>query len=158
MTKEITKAKILQEIQDKFRLREFLPEKFLFAETVIPVYNIEKHTQTWVITRKSVTATGTGGILLRTVPENEQWALRAYDVVFVSGVFTATGLYITRVQEDPTYFIYLDLTAGQSTSYHITLPSPVVLQPGDEIQINIDGYTSSGVLYIYLDVMKEEIR
>ena len=43
MTKEITKSFILQQIQDKFRLREFTAENFLFSETVIPIYNVENH-------------------------------------------------------------------------------------------------------------------
>ena len=157
MTKEITKAFIIQEIQDKFRLRELVPEKFTFSEMVVPTYDIRPHTQKWIIEKVVISITETGGVLYYTVPDTEEWHLRSYTPIFYSGVFTIAGIYITRVY-DPTYFMYLDLKAAQDTSYTVNLPMDVRLQAGDTININIDGYTTTGWLQLYVDIMKEEIR
>ena len=157
MTKEITKAFILQEIQDKFKLREFEHDKFLFSETVIPTYDIRPHTQKWIVDKVVISVTEIGGLHFFTVPDTEEWHLRSYTPIFYTGVYTVAGVYITRVH-DPTYFMYLDLTAAQNTSYTVNLPMDVTLQAGDTIDINIDGYTSTGWLQLYIDVMKEEIR
>ena len=157
MTKEITKAFILQQIQDKFRLREFEPAKFLFDETVVPVYNIDEHLEEWRQTYVSMSITSTGGSTFQYIPSDERWHLKRYDVVFMSGVFTVAGVFIVRKSRSPTdAYIYLDLTAAQSVSYH--KETDVILTPGDVIKINIDGYTSTGDLRLYMDYQKEEIR
>ena len=159
MTKEITKAFILQQIQDKFKLRELEPEVFRFSEEVVPVYDIGQHLKIWESYREVVSITGSGAVDILTVPATERWLLRAYTVVFVSGAYTIAGVYILRnTKRDENDFSYLDLTAGQSSSYLRTLPVPVVLEPGDELKFNIDGYTSSGSVVFHYDFMKEEIR
>ena len=159
MTKEITKSIILQEIQDKFKLREFADAKFLFDETVVPVYEIHDHVRHWRSIREDATAIGTGVLRLTTVPANEKWLLRAYSVVFQSGAFTIAGVYILRKDHDAaTNFSYLDLTAAQNVSYLRTLPEAVSLEPGDQLNVNVDGFTTTGTLMLYLDYMREEIR
>jgi len=158
MTKEITKAIILQEIQDKLKMREFAPAKFLFDETVVPVYNIERHLDHWITNFVNVAITSTGPRILFTVPADERWFLRRYDAVFMTGVYTITGMYTRRHDMDQAYFCYLDLGAGTSISYHIDLLNPIVLDPGDIIAVNVDGYTSTGDFRLYIDYLKEEIR
>ena len=158
MTKEITKAIILQEIQDKLKLREFIPASFLFDETVVPVYNVEQHLVVPAIkyAERSIIAGGMGFDFF-TVPNDEKWTLNKYDVVFMaSGAYSVTGAYIKRFTGADN--IYLDMTLGQTVSYHVNLPCPLVLYPGDAINIYIDGYTSTANLRLYIDVMKEEIR
>ena len=159
MTKEITKAIILQEMQDKLQLREFDPAKFLFDETVVPVYEIEQHlkasTQNFVT--KSVTAISAPYFF--TVPQTEKWRLSRYDVVFMTGAYTVAGVYLQRrIKKQPNAYLYLDLKAAQSASYHTELPTPVMLYPGDTLHINVDGYTSTGDLRLYLDYEMEEMR
>jgi len=159
MSKEITKAIILQEIQDKFKLRDFEPAKFLFEETVIPVYEISEHLQHWATYQRTVSVTSTGAIAIKIIPPNEKWLLRAYSVIFVTGVYTVAGAYILRRDRAlGTDFSYLDLTAAQSVSYLRTLPEPVTLEAGDTLLVNIDGYTSTGDLTLHIDYRKEEIR
>ena len=157
MTKEITKAYILQQIQDKFKLREHTPEKFTFGEEVIPTYDVGQHLMEWSVTYKVVTIFGTGGYVFFEVPETERWTLSKYNVVFISGAFTIAGVYISRL---PTLgdFLYLDLTAAQNVSYAVNLPQPVILDAGDRININVDGFTSGGDLRIYIDYQIEVIR
>ena len=160
MTKEITKAIILQEVQDKFKLRDFEPAKFLFDETVVPIYNVDQHLGTWWNKYVQVSITGTGPITCFYVPSTEKWRLSRYDVVFMgAGAYTVAGVYVRRLNRDPNdAFVYLNLTAAQTVSYHVELPRDVILQPNDQIAVNIDGYTTTQNLRLYVDVMTEEVR
>ena len=157
MTKEITKAVILQEMQDKFKLREFDPAQFLFDETVVPIYNIEQHLEEWWNQYVSASITGTGPAFFVETPQDEKWHLKRYDVVFMSGVYTIAGVYIKRKNSSPAgASVYLDLTAAQNVSYH--QETDVVLTRGDALYANVDGYTSTGSLRLYMDFVKEKIR
>ena len=157
MTKEITKAIILQEMQDKLKLREFEPANFLFDETVVPTYDITQHLRDYVVeyVELSITSTGAKGFFI--VPEDERWFLNMYNVVFMTGAFTIAGVYIGRLPALAD-FMYLDLAAAQSTSYAVILPKPVVLDSGEVIRINVDGYTTTGNLRLYIDYEMEKIR
>jgi hypothetical protein len=160
MTKEITKAIIMQEIRDKFRLREFAPAKFLFDETVVPVYNIEPHLLRWEVLEKTVSITSAAGFVFWTVPQTERWLLRGYTVTFgMTGAIKGTGLYISN-RPPPTAgnAIFLDMIKGQEVSYLVTLATPVVLDPGNAIRYLIDTYVSTQDLIIHIDVQKEEIQ
>jgi len=157
MTKEITKAYILQQMQDKFKLRDLAPAVFTFEESVVPVYNIEQHLKIYRSAMSAVSVTTVGALNFFSVPENERWFISRYTVVFYTGAYTVAGVYVGR-HSDVTLFMYLDLTAAQSVSYTNDLPKDVVLDSGDKLNINIDGFTSQGVLRLYIDYIKEEIR
>ena len=158
MTKEITKAFILQQMQDKFALRELTPEVFAFSETVVPIYNIEQHLEKWTGRFVDRTVNSITGVPFYLVPGDEKWTLWRYDVVFVSGVYTLAGAYTQRASDVAANFCYLDLGVAKTISYHIELSHPLVLMPGDQFFIAVDGYTSSGTLRVYVDYMKEELR
>ena len=157
MSKEITKAFILQQLEDKFKLRDFEHEKFIFSETVIPTYNIEQHLLKWEIKRETVPATSVAAFLFFTVPDDEQWTMRAYAVIFL-GVATVkiTGVYVGRPSSAEN--IYLDMTKNQVISYLVNLPMPVILHPGHTIYIYVDDYTSDMNLRLDVDVQVEKIR
>ena len=156
MTKEITKAIILQEIQDKFKLRDWEAERFLFSELVIPTYDISKHVQHWISDHKDVSITSAASFVFFTVPDNERWYLSRYDVTFLgAGAHTVAGVFILR---EPPEYVYLDLTAAQTISYHINLSMLAVINPGEYIKVNIDGYTATQDLRLGIDYMMEEIR
>ena len=158
MTKEITKANILQEMQDKFKLREFESVKFLFEETVVPVYNIEQHLEKWEVDVKTVSITSASSFEFFEVPANERWKLRSYFVVYLAtGAIKGSGLFIDK-RPCPGCFIYLDLVKGQEVSYIVNLPQLVTLNPGNKLEYLIDTYVSTQNLQIFIDVMKEEIR
>ena len=159
MTKEITKATILQEMQDKLKLREFDPANFLFSETVHPVYNIEQHLQHWKTAYAEQTIMSAVGVTFFTVPQNERWYVNGYNIVFMgAGAYTVSGMYIERIDAGIGVFLYLDLTAAQTVSYAVNLPKVLALNPGDQLNINIDSYTSPQDLRLYIDYMVEEIR
>jgi len=160
MTKEITKAIILQRLVERFGLREFTPSKFLLDETVIPTFDIQHALGNWRSSYSNTpTITGTGPVLVCGVPDHEKWHLRAYTVTFVSGSVTIAGLYIKRIDcRSATDFSYLDLTAAQSVAYLRTLPEMVTVEPGDMLYLNVDGYTSDAVLRVDYDYKMEEIR
>ena len=158
MTKEITKAHILQELGDKFQLREFEAERFLFSELVVPVYDIAPHLTRHEVKHATVSITSTASFLFFTVPENERWILRAYQVIFgMTGAHQGTGLHI-RYRPLLADSIYLDLKKGQDVSYLVTLDSPVIIQPKSCLNYMIDSYTSTQNLTIDIDVTIEEIR
>ena len=159
MTKEITKAYIIQEIEDKLKLRELEPSRFEFSETVVPIYNIEQHLRRTVVETKVVSITGTGGVTFFAVPQNEKWFVKAYTVIFLSsGAHTIAGVYVIRNDSGPILFSYLDLTAAQTTSYTVNLPKELELHSFDSLRINVDGYTSTANLQMNIDIEKEEIR
>jgi len=158
MTKEITKAIILQQLQDKLGLREYEVAPFLLSETVIPIYEISPHFKHRKIEYASRTVTATGNVVFFTVPHNERWTLQRYDVIFMgAGAITAAGATIRRLDGLPD-IVYLDLTAAQTISYHVSVSPGVVLDHGDVIGIYVDGYTSTQALRLYIDYEVEEIR
>ena len=158
MTKEITKSYILQQIEDKFKLREFVPEKFTFSENVIPIYNIEQHLGTWEIINSTVTITSADAFILYTVPDDERWFLRAYLVIYgFTGAIAGSGMFITN-RPTSLYSMYLDLKKGQDVSYLVELNNPVVLQPGNTLRYLIDTYVSTQDLSVRIDILKEKIR
>ena len=159
MTKEITKAYILQQLEDKFKLRESIPEKFTFSETVLPVYNIEPHLTTWESLTETVSITAIGGVQFYAVPEKERWLLRSYVVVYgMTGAIKGTGLYMAHRPHPSTTAMYLDMKKGQEVSYLTTLNTPVVLQSITKLMYYIDTYVSTQDLTIRIDIQREEIR
>ena len=159
MTKEITKAFILQEMEDKFKLRELSPEKFRFSEEVIPIYDIEQHLTSWEVRSSTVSITSATYFLFFNVPTNERWLLRAYQVIFgATGAHKGTGLYIWYRPPPTTETIYLDMKKNQEVSYLVNLLHPVVLESGNRLEYLIDTYVSTQNLTINIDIQKEEIR
>ena len=158
MTKEITKAILLQEMQDKLKLRDLIPAKFTFEESVVPVYEIAPHLVAQTIKQESEGVTSSTNILFYTVPGDEVWTLHRYNVIFVTGVYTVAGVIIGRPAISSSQYIYLDLAAGQSVSYLTSLKIPVRLESGDKIYVYVDDYTSSGNLELWIDIGVEKIR
>ena len=158
MSKEITKAYILQQIQDKFALRELDPETFRFSEMVVPIYDIEEHLKSCNSFSADISITsGPAGFVFFTVPPTERWVLHAYNIVFMAaGAYTVTGLYIRRA--GASEFLYLDMTLGQTVSYSVVLPQPIVLEPQDQLWVYIDSYTSTADLRTLIRASKETIR
>ena len=159
MTKEITKAIIIQEIQDKFKLREFEPEVFTFSERVTPIYDIREHLTHWEVKQETESITsGSTPFLFFTVPDKEQWRLRAYQLIFYNaGAYQVSGLYISHRPGAGDY-IYLDLKKNQADSYLVNLSTPVILQPSNRLYVLVDTYVSTANLKLLIDVEVEEIR
>jgi len=158
MTKEITKSIVLQQLQDRMGLREFTPAPFLFDETVVPTFDIGGELRTTELDFAEKNVTGTGGVLFFIVPKNEKWTIKRYDVVFMgAGAYTVSGVY-WRKFSDATRFVYLDMTAAQTTSYHVEMIQPPVVPASSNIYINVDGYTSTQYLRLYIEYIKETIR
>lgn len=157
MTKEITKSFIIQQIQDKFKLREFDPAQFLFDETVIPVYDVNPHLGEWHIKEETVSITAAQAFEFFAVPDNEKWTLRAYYMLFLgAGAIKVSGVYIVRYPENESF--YLDLLAAQDVSYIVNLPQPVILEPETLIKVLFDTYVSTQNFTMKIDVRVETIR
>ena len=157
MTKEITKAHILQEIQDKFQLRELMPEKFAFSEMVIPTYDVGQHLTKPQIKHATMSITsGPTAYYAVTVPGDEKWHLHGYNVIFMTGSYKVAGLMVYRSLV-ADYF-YIDLTKNQIVSYAVILPKDVILVAGNKLYLYVDDYTTTGNLELRIDVTVEEIR
>ena len=156
MTKEITKAYIIQELGDRFKLREFEPEPFTLSEQVVPIYDVENHLQKIERLTKTVSITSSGAVYIFGVPENERWYLQRYNVIFMTGVYTIAGAFVGR--HSFTEYTYLDLALAVAASYTNDLSKAVRMDASDTFNVNIDGYTSTGDLLIIAEVIKEEIR
>jgi len=157
MTKEITKAIILQQIQDKLKLRELEPGRFTFSEEVIPTYNIEPHIQEQISEIQTVSVTsGPTAYEFFEVPDDERWVLNRYNIVFMAaGAYKVTGMYILRGSGNA---IYLDMIEGQTVSYAVELHNPSVLDAGHKLFVYVDDYTSTANLRVYIDYEREVIR
>ena len=159
MTKEITKAFILQQIQDKFKLRDLTPEIFRFSEEVVPTYDIEQHLLHWEILSETKSITSSGSFTFFYVPSNERWLLRAYTVIFgMTGAIKGTGLFVSNRPPSSAEAMYMDMKKGQEISYLTILPTPIVLEPENILRYLIDTYVSTQDLSIRIDVQKEELR
>jgi len=157
MTKEITKAIILQEMQDKLKLREFDPAAFLFDETVVPVYEIAPHLLKTVVKSKTLSITsGPDPYMFFEVSGTERWHISGYNVIFITGSYKVAGMLLYR-KMIADYF-YIDLTKNQTVSYAVNLPKELVVNPGEKIFLYVDDYTSTGNLELRLDVKVEELR
>ena len=159
MTKEITKAIILQEIQDKFKLRDFDPAKFLFDETVVPVYDVKHHFENTIMAWEEVSITSADSYTFFTVPQTERWHLERYNVIFmgVAGQIKVTGVFVQEPVGASEY-IYFDMEEAQTVSYADNLPYPVTLEPGERLRILVDDYTSTQNLRLYIRYLREVIR
>jgi len=156
MSKEITRAIILQQIQDKLKLRDLVPERFTFSEEVIPIYNIEPHIREQISEIATVSITSAAGFVFFTVPQNERWVLNRYNIVFMAaGAYKVTGMYILRSTGNA---IYLDMKEGQTVSYAVELRNPCILDAGHALYVLIDDYTSTANLRVYVDYEREVVR
>ena len=159
MSKEITKAHIIQEIEDKFKMRDFESAPFLFDETVIPTYEISPHLETRTIKSKTLSITSATFFEFFIVPADERWIFANYNLTFYNiGAYKVTGLFVTRTSSGAGAYIYLDQTAGQTGSYAVHLNTPVTVDPGDKLSVLIDTYVSTANLRLGVDVQLAKIR
>ena len=159
MTKEITKAYILQEIQDKFKLRDFEPETFRFDEKVVPTYEIGKHLLSMETSISTASVSSAAAFPLYVVPQTERWFLHRYTAVFTgAGAIKTAGISLARAKSGHAHHLYLDLTKNQTMSYAVNLPYPVELESGDKLYVVCDDYTSTQNFILYIDYTKETIR
>ena len=158
MTKEITKAFIMQQLQNRFKLRDLTPEIFRFSEEVIPTYDIGHEVDIPKAELGAVSVTSATSYEFFVVPEDEKWSLGTYNVIFMAtGAYKVSGVFIIRANY-PTNAVYLDLVKGQTVSYALHLPYPVILFPGDSLSVLVDDYTSTAILRLYIDYIMEKIR
>ena len=162
MTKEITKAIILQQIQEKFGLRELESEIFRFSEMVIPIYDIGMHVKNWDLQRYREEITGNGSLHFITVPDNERWKMRRIIVVAeAGGTYNIAIIYIYHPSHstDNNYIFYntvAPIAAGTVTIFEF--PQDIPVEEGDNIDINISGFSVGGYTSIHILREVETIR
>jgi len=162
MTKEITKANIIQEIQNKFQLREFTPAQFLFDETVVPTYDMGQHVKAWDMSRGRVAVSANGTLIPYAVPETEQWRIRRLSLINETGgnfdvdqIFT----YHPSVPTAITYVFYNTASPiGTGTVKIFEFPQDIPMSPGEHVMINISNYVGAGYVSVHMLKEVETIR
>ena len=157
MTKEITKANILQEIQDKFGLREWEATKFLFNETVMPIYDIDQHVRKWVCIRGRKPIAGNGAVSFFSVPPVERWHVRRLSVFHETGAnFDIDQVFFYRGATECQYVFYdttSPLTSGTVKIFEF--PQDIPMEYGElaDIRINVSNFVGGG--YVALHMLRE---
>jgi len=151
--KKCNKALLLQELIEKFDLQQWEYEPLLFAETIIPVYDIHTHLERWTGKSESITITGNGIKNIHTCPKDERWHIRRWGLFQVGGDFTWDDLQVDRngVSVPIRHF---------DTGQTFTIYEPyqdLILEANHILQVEI-AYTAEGDLYSFLDVKVEKIR
>ena len=158
MTKEITKSIILQEIADKFALRDFEPEKFLFGEYVIPTYDIAPHVRNWVNTRHRIEVTGNGSYQILYVPATERYHVRRMSLLHETGAnFDIDQVLIAGLSGSVQYLFYdtvAPITSGTVKIFEFIQDIP--MQQGSlwEMMFNVSNFVTGG--YVATHVLNEE--
>ena len=158
MTKEITKASILQEIQNKFGLRDFESERFLFGELVTPIYDIAPHVRNWVTERYRSSVTGNGPVQILYVPADTEYRIRRVSVLHETGAnFDIDQVFLEGVGNAVQYLFYdtvAPITSGTVKLFEPTQDIP--MRKGDLIYMwfNVSNYVAGG--FVSVHVLKEE--
>ena len=161
MSKEITKANILQEIQNKFKLRDFEPEKFLFSEIVTPTYDIGDHVKHWESERFREQITANGVAVMCTVPDNERWRIRKVDVINEAGanyLINQVLFYGSATKNQYLYFNYTGIASGGIELF--SLRQDIFMEHGelDTFRINVASFVAGGYASVHILKEVETIR
>lgn len=155
---EITKSIILQQLQDKFALREWIPERFSFLETVIPVYQIEQHLREWITADSgAISISSTTDFMTFTVPANERWYIRTYTGIFATGNYNIGAVKLNRANSDTTMYLEIEEHLNGLSWVH-EFPVPLVVVAGDKLVVTCSGHTTTGNFKLYIDYDKEMVR
>ena len=157
MSKEITKSNILVELTDKFGLRDYEREDFLFSEFVLPTYDIGAHTKKWEIARHRKPVGANGVFEFFVVPANEEWRVRRLTLIHETGAnFDIDQLYHYnfKVATDINYLFYdttAPITTGKVKIFEFPADIPMAYQ--DRLIANVSNYVAGG--YISLHILRE---
>ena len=156
MTKEITKVDIIQQIQDKFKLREFETSSFLFSEKVVPTYDIGQHVKQWALHRDRIEITGNGGAYFPDVPQTEQWRIRRITLIHETGAnFDITQFAYYATGEISFDYLFYDTTTpiASGTVKIFQLPQDLILSHGMRFFITIANFVAGG--YVAMHTLRE---
>ena len=162
MTKEITKSIILQEMQDKFQLRDFESARFLFDETVIPTYDVGAHVKHWTVTRDRQVVSGNGALFFHVVPYDERWRVRKIDVYSeTGGNFDIDQIFIATAGTEYQYlFFNTAAPIANGTVNMFNLPQDIAMQRSMlyTVYINVANFVAGGYVAIHMLREVETIR
>ena len=162
MTKEITKANILQEIQNKFGLRDFEPERFLFGEFVTPVYDIEHHVKTWTTIRYRTQVTGNGAVAILLVPGNKEYNIRRVNVLHETGANFDIDQVFFDGQSNAVQYLFYD-TAAPITSGTVkifALTQDIIMSKNDlkAFYYNVSNFVAGGYVSVHVTLEDVTVR
>jgi len=142
--KIIGKPKLLDRLVDRYGLRDFIPERFLMSETIIPVTNMDELSVNSQLQKTS--ASGVNRTDNYTVPDGKRWVIKEVTVER-----SYTGNNQLRLTIDSNLgVIYAENTTGLYRSSDITL------NQGDCLDIicntGTTGTITTCIVYIETDV------
>jgi len=147
---------MLQELIEKFDLQQWEYEPLLFAETIVPVYDVRNHLEKWVSKTETKTITGLGSFLFYTVPKDEIWNIRTMAMQKIGGDFGWQYVMIDRGPFEVPMIVEDTAITSMYTTYR--LEQDLILQPNDGVKISITEHATDGDLKLLLDLKIEKIR
>lgn len=157
--KKITKAILMQQLVDRFKLQEHVREEFVFLEEVLPVFELKSLLDDWDI--RYTGALGVTAISLIKVleaPMNERITIRDIEINQASGTFTYISIILVRNKDVVNKLRYYEWGASQSGRSVLNLAQDLVLDPGDYLEVYCDGFTTNGNLFGTFNCLIETLR
>ena len=129
--------------------------EILFHPDIFLTGSLDELLETPDINETTTEISGSGNVLVKTIPSDERWKLLMMQVWLSSGVFTFNQwtIYNTYPSSDVPFTVHSE--AGQ-TSVIKGFESPLPIPKGWEVKINIDGYTSVGDLKVRFYYLKSD--
>ena len=164
MTKEITKAILLQELKDKFELRDFEAARFLFDETVVPTYDIGEHVKLWESARSRIAIAANGSTHFFRVEMDERWSVRKIDVFNeTGGNFDITQVYL-YTDVNTNQFLFHDTVApiANGTVTMFDLPQDIRMERANGglefLYLTVANFVAGGYVTVHMLKEVETIR
>lgn len=154
--KKITKAIVFQRLADILGMQEYTREDFLFEETIRPVLDIRQYLSKWSVLKSEEAITGTGWTTLLTAKSTERLHIRWFELYPASGAYEFQSIF--KYDGNTAQRIMIYNLAAAATFATFEPNQDLILEPGQSLRTVISTYTSPGDLYLYYDVLVENLR
>lgn len=148
--KKILDARILDRLVERFKLRNLTGETFALSETVQPTTNIDEAAKEVRYSYFDATTSGTGNILLATVPDGERWEIEWARIVAISGTYTLTQWWTSdNYTASPAQFAYPDGSFTATADRYYTGKNFYVDEK-EQIGAYLNAHTGAGTLRLIM--------
>lgn len=158
--KKCNKALLLQELIEKFDLQQWEYEPLLFAETIIPVYDVDRNFREYKSQSSgNISVTGINLYTAFTVPKDEQWQIDSLVMQIVSGTWEWDKILIRRARSSSIdYPIVVETTAISSGYKQYRFNPPLIADSQDTLLWFCSSYTATGDGRMLIDGYIQKIR
>lgn len=154
LMKKINFARIMQRITDKFKLSQGEYSDFELSETVIPTTDIDKLIVQNKTTIATVSATGTGWLLMYTVPTGKRIKPKSIFGRISSGTYTYSDIGIEQ-RDNSSSQVVVHTQTGAATMFK-DFANNLQLEQGDKIYFFIATHSVTGNAQIQMAFEEED--